>query len=102
MAGGVLVYFLGQSNDAAETVTETAVMPNTTIHTDIPYPEVGRISVAEARAQAEAGTAVILDVRDLSDYQISHAVNALSIPFGELPARYGELPTAAAILTYCT
>ncbi|TWE10452.1 rhodanese-like domain-containing protein [Rudaeicoccus suwonensis] len=36
--------------------------------------------------------AVILDVREQNEWDAGHAANAIHIPLGELPARFGELP----------
>lgn len=96
---GGLAFYLFNSPEAAPIVTHT---PATAVESDIPYPEVVRISVEESKARLDAGTAVILDVRPLEDYETLHAANAISIPLTELPDRFSELAQDAEILTYCT
>ena len=98
LIGGAVVYFLDRP-------AATPVVSNTTanvVESDIPYPDVVRISVAETKARADAGTAVILDVRPREDYVTLHAANAISIPLTEINDRFPELPQDIEILTYCT
>lgn len=97
LAGGGLFYFLGQPDDVPAAATAPPAADS-----DIPHPEVVRISVEESKELADAGTAVIVDVRPFEDYQTLHAANAISIPLSELPDRYGELSPDSEILTYCT
>jgi 3-mercaptopyruvate sulfurtransferase SseA len=66
------------------------------------YPGVPRVSLADAKAAYETGSAVFLDVRDAESYAQNHIVGALSIPLNELPDRMGELDKSAWIITYCT
>jgi hypothetical protein len=68
--------------------------------TELNYPDITRVSPAEAYAGQQAGTAVIIDVRDEQSYQASHAAGALSIPEGQLPARLAELPTDRTLILY--
>jgi 3-mercaptopyruvate sulfurtransferase SseA len=97
LVGGSLVYLLNRPEADPAVVNTPAV-----VESDIPYPEVVRVSVEEAEARLDAGTAVLLDVRPREDYETLHAAGAVSIPLAELPGRAGELPQDAEILTYCT
>jgi 3-mercaptopyruvate sulfurtransferase SseA len=63
---------------------------------------VPRVSLADAKAAYETGSAVFLDVRDAESYAQSHITGALSIPLSELPDRMGELNESTWIITYCT
>lgn len=46
--------------------------------------------------------AVIVDVREQDEWDAGHAVNAVHIPLGELPARVGELPEVdTALPIFC-
>jgi hypothetical protein len=98
LIGGAVVYLFDRPAAAPEVVNA----PTNVVESDIPYPEVGRISVAETKARADAGTAVILDVRPREDYVTLHAANAISIPLTEINDRFPELPQDVEILTYCT
>lgn len=64
--------------------------------------EVARVSVSEAKAAFDEGTAVFLDVRTNEEYAQSHIPGAVSIPLNELGARYTELDPSAWVITYCT
>ena len=66
--------------------------------------EVPRVSIEEARAALEAGTAIIVDVRPLTAYEESHIPGAINIPLEDIERN----PTGLAldkeqwIITYCT
>jgi rhodanese-related sulfurtransferase len=45
--------------------------------------------------------AVILDVREPDEWEAGHIKNALHIPLGDLPARFGELPADSELLVIC-
>jgi len=64
--------------------------------------DVERISLTEAKAALDAGTAVFLDVRSAGAFADSHVAGAVNIPEAELPDRLGELDKDAWIITYCT
>ena len=70
--------------------------------TDIPYPEVARISADDAHIRLASDSAIFVDVRDLDSYTEVHIPGALWIPLDEIEARQGELPKDAEIITYCT
>ena len=91
------------SYQAAQSGRSAAVEPTSpAVDTNIPYADIRRISLQEARAALETGNAVFLDVRGKSYYDQSHIPGALSIPEEELPGRLDELNPADWILTYCT
>ena len=64
--------------------------------------DVARVSLAEAKAALDAGTAVFLDVRSAGSFADSHVAGAVNIPEAELPDRLGELDKQDWIITYCT
>ena len=66
------------------------------------YPDVPRVSVTDAAAAYESGSAVFVDVRDAASYASSHVAGALSIPVSEIQQRMGELNPSDWIITYCT
>lgn len=69
---------------------------------DIPYPDVPRIPVGQAREGHEAGTILFVDVRSAQNYASAHISGALSVPSGSGDAAYTELPRDVQIVTYCT
>ena len=68
----------------------------------IPYPDVPRLSVVEAKASWDAKNAVFVDVRGQSDYAAGHIANAVSLPLAQIGEGDTTLPLQAEILTYCT
>ena len=73
-----------------------------TANLDVPFPEIDRVSPANAKIAFDSGTAVFVDVRDAGSYADRHVSGALNIPLDELPDRLGELDPADWIITYCT
>lgn len=63
-----------------------------------------RITVAELQAWETAGTPpfILVDVRAKEAYDREHIEGAISIPWGDLPKRHGELRKDWEIVTYCT
>lgn len=83
---------LAGSNNAAP----TAAVSN------LPYPDVPRISLTDAYAAWVAGNAVFVDVRGDSFYETAHIPGALSIPEENLQDRLDQLSKDDWIITYCT
>jgi hypothetical protein len=69
---------------------------------DVPYPDVVRVTVGNARAAQVTKQAIFVDVRDQESYARSHIAGALSIPLDVLEERLGELDKEQWIITYCT
>lgn len=85
-----------------ENTPTVANVPDEHDASGLPYPEVARLSVGEARERLDSGTAVIVDVRSAEEYAEAHIPNAHSMPLNELQSRYQELPQNKEIITYCT
>lgn len=66
-------------------------------------PAVTQLDAAAARAllQERGEGAVLLDVREPSEYALVHVEGARHIPMGEIPARLGELDPACAYVVMC-
>ncbi|NOZ26461.1 MAG: zinc-ribbon domain-containing protein [Chloroflexi bacterium] len=92
-----LVFF--SLNRSAPTSSD---LPDYHDESGIPYPDVPRISLAEAKARYDAGAALFVDVRSQEEYRTAHIPGAVSLPLTELDERYQELPRDAEIITYCT
>ncbi len=69
---------------------------------NIPFPQVERVSVEDAKAAFDNGTAVFVDTRSLSSYNASHIPGAISMPEEEVESRFTELDPNSWIITYCT
>jgi hypothetical protein len=61
-----------------------------------------RISLQDAKAHFDAGTAIFLDVRPENSYARSHVTGAMHIVLEEVDARFKEIPQDQLIITYCT
>ena len=59
-----------------------------------------RVSPRQAAALVEEG-AILLDVRELHEWQSGHAPAARHIPLGQLTQRAGQLPAGRRIVTVC-
>jgi hypothetical protein len=68
----------------------------------IPYPEIKRISLGDAKAAYELKSAVFIDVRGEPYYSEDHIPGAISMTYDEMSSRMGELDKNAWIITYCT
>jgi phage shock protein E len=74
----------------------------TPVAQDIPFPEVSRINVKDAKAAFDIGNAVFIDVRGEPVFSDGHIPGAISITYDEIMDRLGELDSAAWIIPYCT
>lgn len=61
---------------------------------------VPRIDVAVAKQMADAGEAVLVDVRSQATYEQAHIAGAISMPSDEILDRYQELPTNQLVIFY--
>lgn len=66
-----------------------------------PSDGIRRVPIAESRAMAERGEAVIYDVRDQKSFEASRVKGAKLVPFQEVTARAAEFPKDKLIITYC-
>jgi hypothetical protein len=97
LAGGGGAYLLTRLNPTPE-----VSLPQGPRSAGIPYPEVERIPLADAKARYDSGTALFLDVRIIESYERAHIPNAVSMPLALLATRHQQLAGAEEILTYCT
>ncbi len=68
----------------------------------IPYPQIRRVSLADAMAAFELKQAVFIDARGEPYYSEGHIPGALSMTPDEIPSRLSELDRNAWIIIYCT
>jgi len=92
LAGLVLV--------AAGLIYLTAQQGTNPTSSNLPYPDVPRVSVAEAYDQQQAGSGIIIDVRDAQYYEEEHAAGALSLPEADILAQLNQLPTDKTLIFY--
>lgn len=68
----------------------------------IPYPNIPRVSLKDAKAAYDLKNAVFIDVRGEPYFSEEHVPGALSITYDELPTRSQELKKTDWIIPYCT
>ncbi len=96
LLAGAVVVFLNNPLGPSETVAPTQVSEQ------IPYPEIPRVSLKDAKAAYDMKTAVFVDVRGEPYYSQGHIPGALSISGAELTNRLSELDPNQWIIPYCT
>ena len=104
VAGGFILVtaaiILLSQNTAGQVTQEPPVSAGS--HEEDTYPNISRVSLDEAKAALDAGTAVFVDVRGVDVYTMNHTAGAVSIPLAELETRLSELDPTQWIITYCT
>lgn len=68
----------------------------------IPFPNVPRVSVADAKAALDAGEAMFVDTRGEPYFSGEHIPGAIPLTADEVAARLSELDPDEWIITYCT
>jgi len=99
VAGGL---YLAQSGSSPTPAVSPPAIPKSQSNENIPYPNVARISAAEAKAKLDRQEIVMIDSRSAQEYAASHILGAKSIPLAEIENRLTELPRDKEIVTYCT
>ena len=59
------------------------------------------IESGELLRRVKSGEVTVLDVRPSEEYRAGHIPGAVSIPLGELKARFKELPKRREVVAYC-
>ena len=68
----------------------------------LPVAEIPQITAHDLRAAIDRGEPMhVVDVRTPAEFRGGHVDHAVNIPAGEIPARAGELPRDAPIVTIC-
>jgi rhodanese-related sulfurtransferase len=67
-----------------------------------PNDGIARISTSDARAEFNAGRAVIIDVRNESAYKAGHIKGSTLIAYADIVAKAAELPKDKTIILYCS
>ena len=99
LVGGALILAVG--GWYLGSLLRTADSPRVEVTpTEANYPQVARVSPADAKAAFDSGSAVFVDVRDAASYAQGHIPGALSIPLAELAERAGELNPVDWLIPY--
>jgi rhodanese-related sulfurtransferase len=56
-------------------------------------PDADSVSLDDARARTEAGTAILIDIREPQEHASGVAPGARLLPMSQLNQRWGEIPT---------
>ena len=64
-------------------------------------PEVPKLSAAEGFARSTTGETVLVDVRELDEWEAVHIPGAIHSPLGELEARWPELRASDSVVAVC-
>lgn len=73
-----------------------------TAASDIPYPEIDRVSLADALSALNANTAIFVDVRSAESFDQSRIPGAINIPLEQIETAIPDLEGDAWIIPYCT
>ncbi len=93
---GAVVVFVNYSSDAPVVVTPTPVALR------IPFPDIVRVPLNEAKKAFDLGSAVFIDTRGDPYYSQGHIPGAISLTEEEALDRLGEFSKTDWIITYCT
>lgn len=69
---------------------------------EIPYPQIARISLKDARSALSEKTAVFLDVRSVDSFDQGHIPGAQNLPLAEIETGLSQLAPDSWIIPYCT
>lgn len=73
-----------------------------TVTSEIPYPEIARVSLDDAYSAFQNKAAVFIDVRSVDNYSQSHIAGAINLPLDQLEAQIPKMDLQAWIIPYCT
>ena len=95
---GVVIWQTIKVLGPGTTAAQTSPVPTA----EIPFPEVTRVSLQDAKSAHDDGSAIFVDVRDPEYYSTGHISGALNIPYSTVRSRMTELDKNQWIITYCT
>ncbi len=68
---------------------------------NIPFPDVERIPLAEAKKAFDDGSAVFVDTHSAASFEVQHVKGAINIPPDQI-AKADSLPKGKKIIAYCS
>jgi 3-mercaptopyruvate sulfurtransferase SseA len=86
------------ANKAANNSNKSAPKADEQGHTDY----APRISLADAKKDFDAGSAIFVDTRAEASYKNEHIKGSINIPAETVETRYKEIPTDKKIIAYCS
>lgn len=105
-----IALLIGTACQSASTANMTAnntakVLPNNSApkaDEHAPTDDAPRISLADAKKDFDAGSAIFVDTRDEAAYKNEHIKGSINISLNADEARYKELPKDKKIIAYCS
>jgi hypothetical protein len=89
------------SNVAAAQASQPADQHSTEQHTE--ESQIPRTKPDDAVKLVKDGAAILIDVRDATNFEIKHAKGALNISFQDIQeGKYDKLPKNKSLILYCT
>ena len=85
----------------AATPQQPAATPRAAAATPPPADGIRRVTVQEAHAAADAGQAIIYDVRNQASFATGHIKGARLVAYDEVDKHLSEFPKDKLIITYC-
>jgi hypothetical protein len=93
----------GYSGINSNSVSDSRAEANRTVpEANIPFPRAPRISLAEAKADFDAGTAVFIDTHSPATYETEHVAGSINVPATELAANIDKIPKGKKLIAYCS
>ncbi|MBA4121232.1 MAG: rhodanese-like domain-containing protein [Acidobacteria bacterium] len=86
------------ANKAGNNSNKSAPKTGEQAHTD----DAPRISLADAKKDFDAGSAIFVDTRAEASYKNEHIKGSINIPAETVETRYKEIPTDKKIIAYCS
>lgn len=96
---GVVIW---KTIDVVEGMQQAPTPINSSSNSYLPFPDVSRISLEDAKDAYDDGTAIFIDVRDPEYYEAGHIAGAINIPYSQVEARVKELDPNQHLILYCT
>lgn len=69
---------------------------------EFPFPSVDRISLADAKADFDAGNAVFIDTHSEQSFAAEHITGSINVPSNKLNEKADTIPKGKKIITYCS
>ncbi|HWQ05375.1 MAG TPA: rhodanese-like domain-containing protein [Longilinea sp.] len=88
--------FMSQTN----TAQVGAIQP--TVTSEIPYPEITRVSLGDAYSAFQNKAVIFIDVRSVDNFKQSHIAGATNLPLDQLEVQIPQMDLQAWIIPYCT
>ena len=102
VTAGILLVLASALLFQNQTSPPPSQVPDSGGHEEESYPEIARVSVEDAKAALDTGTAIFVDVRGDQAYAAAHVAGSVSLPLTEIETRLAELDPKQWIITYCT